>query len=451
MPGVPDSLDGGWRMRPDTYEKSSDGQISVGGVPLRQLADVFGTPLYILDYATMVDRMHAYRRALGVMNPVGLTAYAGKAFLCRAMVELVQQEGLLLDVVSGGELYTAVQAGFSPKDILFHGNVKTDGELEYGLQVGVGQFVVDSLDELVRLDRLAAQMGRYAPVLLRLTPGIDAHTHDFIRTGQFDSKFGFGMADGIADQAMEVVLGAEHLRLNGFHAHIGSQILETDPFVANAEALLTFSRGWYERAGYWPRVLDIGGGIGVRYDGVEELPSLETIVRSVETAVHRLTPSGVARPQVIMEPGRSIVAEAGATLYTIQANKVVAGGKAYVAVDGGMGDNIRPALYQARYQADVDGKAASSEVVATVAGRYCESGDILIDGAQLKDPRVGDLLVIWATGAYNYSMASTYNRVPRPAVVVVKDGAAAVWVDRESWDDVMRLDKPLTTQSRVNA
>ncbi|NMP22433.1 diaminopimelate decarboxylase [Sulfobacillus harzensis] len=440
-------------MRPDTYTKNPDGSIAIGGISLQDLAREFGTPLYILDYASIVRRMQHYRDALQSMRPAGRAAYAGKAFLCRAMVEVVQQQGLMLDVVSGGELFTALKAGFPAEQIIFHGNVKTDEELELGLTAGVGQFVVDSLSELERLDRLARRFSRQAPVLLRITPGIDAHTHDFIRTGHFDSKFGFGLADDIADQAMELALASEHVTTNGFHAHIGSQILETDPFVANAEALLRFSRRWHERAGFWPRVLDIGGGIGVRYDETDTPPVLDVIVQRVERALEALTPPDLEPPQVIMEPGRSIVAEAGATLYTVEAEKTVAGGKMYVAVDGGMGDNIRPALYQARYGAEVDGKRDDApDCVATLAGRYCESGDILIEGASLKRPQVGDLVAVWATGAYNYSMASTYNRVPRPAVVAVYEGTADLWVERETWEDVMRLDKPLKfAQRRVNA
>ncbi|MCL5115673.1 MAG: diaminopimelate decarboxylase [Firmicutes bacterium] len=439
-------------MRPDTFQQTSSGHISIGGVPVSTLAEKFGTPLYVLDYDTMVHRMQEYRNALAQLQPAGWACYAGKAFLCRAMVELVAQEGLGLDVVSGGELYTALQAGFDPKNILFHGNVKTAAELRFGLEAGVGQFVVDSLDELDRLNRIADEMGRTAPVLLRLTPGIDAHTHDFIRTGQFDSKFGFGIGDGIADEAVRRALAAERIQLNGFHAHIGSQILEGDPFVANAEALMAFSQRWHQMAGFWPRILDIGGGLGVRYTGGEEPPQLAHILRRIQGLLTEATPPGAAVPKILMEPGRSIVAEAGVTLYTVEAVKTVVGGKVYVAVDGGMGDNIRPALYQAQYAASLDGKPESTPPSAvTVAGRYCESGDILLSGVPLADPQVGDRLIVWATGAYNYSMASTYNRVPRPAVVVVRDGEVSRWVERERWEDVTRLDLPLNARKSVNA
>lgn len=431
-------------MRPTTYIKSPNGQISVGGMLLQDLAASFGTPLYVLDYETLVGRMSAYREALSHMDPPGHAHYAGKAFLCQAMASLVQQQGLGLDVVSGGELATALKAGVDPAHILFHGNVKSRQEIRMALDHGVGRLVVDSLDELRRINAMAGDRGSKASILLRITPGIDAHTHDFIRTGHFDSKFGFGLTEGLADQAVDEALASDHLHLEGFHAHIGSQILESAPFIANAEALLTFSRTWYDKCGFWPQVLDLGGGVGVKYGPTDAPPSLEPMIRQVDALVRQMTPPGQFRPQIILEPGRSIVAEAGLTIYTVEAVKTVAGNHTYVAVDGGMGDNIRPALYQAVYGAELDAKAESEpKRSVTVAGRYCESGDILIPDAELAEPMTGDRLVVWGTGAYNYAMASTYNRVPRPAVVMVRDGHAAVWVERESYDDVMRLDHPL--------
>ncbi|MCY0877631.1 MAG: diaminopimelate decarboxylase [Firmicutes bacterium] len=439
-------------MRPDSYRKLPNGQIEIGGVSLKALAATYGTPLYILDYQTLIDRMRRFRDALAGLNFRGRVMYAGKAFLCRAMVELVASEGLGLDVVSGGELTTALRAGMDPGRIVFHGNVKTREEMALALTHRVGAIVVDSLDELRRLDEMARERSAVAPILLRLTPGIEAHTHEFIRTGQFDSKFGFALKDGIADEAVSMALDLSHVRLEGFHAHIGSQILEAEPFVANAEALLQFSRGWWERTGFWPQVLDVGGGFGVRYQAQDEPPEVEPLLRRVQEAFQRLTPPGEDVPELWLEPGRSIVAEAGCTLYTIESVKQVVDEKVYVAVDGGMGDNIRPALYQAAYTAEVDGKPETSALrTVTVAGRYCESGDILIKDARLADPNVDDLLVVWGTGAYNYAMASTYNRVPRPAVVLVHDGEAFVWVERESWDDLVRLDRPLNLANSLNA
>ncbi len=435
---------GGNTVRPTTYAKGPNGQISVGGVRMQDLAAKYGTPLYVLDYETLVRQMTAYRVALSQMDPPGHAHYAGKAFLCQAMASLVQEQGLGLDVVSGGELATALKAGVDPAHILFHGNVKSRQEIQMALEQGVGRLVVDSLDELRRINAMAGDRGLKASILLRITPGIDAHTHDFIRTGHFDSKFGFGLSEGIADHAVEEALGSDHLRLEGFHAHIGSQILESAPFIANAEALLGFSRAWYDKAGFWPSVLDLGGGIGVKYGPHDVPPSLHPMVRQVDALVRQMTPPGQSRPQIILEPGRSIVAEAGLTIYSVEAVKTVAGGHTYVAVDGGMGDNIRPALYQASYGAELDAKPEFLPMKpVTIAGRYCESGDILIHEALLAEPLTGDRLVVWGTGAYNYAMASTYNRVPRPAVVAVRDGQSAVWVERESYEDLMRLDRSL--------
>lgn len=438
-------------MRPLTYEKSANGEISVGGVTLRELAHKYGTPLYLLDYATLVERMRQYREALLTLSPAGQPYYACKAFCCRAMVELVQQQGLGLDVVSGGELTTAMRSGFDAKNILFHGNVKTLRELELGLEVGVGAFVVDSLDELAQLEALAANLHRTAPVLLRLTPGIEAHTHEFIRTGQFDSKFGFATIDGIARHAVQSALQAPHLDLKGFHAHIGSQILDSHPLVENLNALLDFSQAMYHEFHYWPQILDVGGGLGVRYNELDQPPQLQRIVDAMKARLQDLTPTQPP-PKILFEPGRSIVAEAGLTLYTVQVVKRVAGGREYVAVDGGMGDNIRPALYQASYTAEMDAKPSDAPSrVVSVAGRYCESGDILIPSQSLADPQVGDLMAIWGTGAYNYAMASTYNRVPRPAVVMARDGCSQILVEGEDWEDLLRYDRPLESMNGVKA
>ncbi|MDA8193294.1 MAG: diaminopimelate decarboxylase [Thermaerobacter sp.] len=430
-------------MRPDTLEVNSRGVIRVGGIDVVQLAEEYGTPLYVLDYRTLRRYARQYRDMLAELSPPGVACYAGKAHLSVALAGFLQHEGLGLDVVSGGELYTALTAGFNPGRIVFHGNLKTEDEIRAGLEARVGYFVVDSLDELQLLGQLARARGVSQRVLLRLTPGIEAHTHEFIRTGQFDSKFGFGVAEGIADRAVAAALATAGVSLAGFHAHIGSQILEEDPFLANAEVLLTYSRHWQRARGWWPEVLDLGGGFGVRYQPEDDPPALERIMAGLRRQLRVGTPAGVAPPQIFLEPGRSIVAEAGITIYTVGATKTVPGDKRYVAVDGGMGDNIRPALYQARYQAIVDGKDPDGpREIVTVAGRYCESGDILVRDVELPPMVAGDRLVVLGTGAYNYAMASNYNRVPRPPVVVVKDGEARVWVQRESWADLTRLDRP---------
>jgi diaminopimelate decarboxylase len=280
-------------------------------------------------------------------------------------------------------------------------------------------------------------------VLLRITPGIEAHTHEFIRTGQFDSKFGFGLADGLADRAVERALDLEHVMLKGLHAHIGSQILEEDPFVMNTETLLRYGLDWNRSRGWWPEVLNIGGGFGIRYQPGDHPPRLTTVVSAINELLLHLTPKELPVPRIFMEPGRSIIAEAGVTLYRVLVKKSVPGGKHYLAVDGGMGDNIRPALYQAEYRAAIDGKVDRADMeTVTVAGRYCETGDVLMKDITLPVAAVGDLLVVFDTGAYNYSMASNYNRVPRPAVVLVHQGQDYLWVARESYQDLIRADNP---------
>lgn len=432
-------------MTPDTYVVDQSHRISVGGIRLDALAEKYGTPLYVLDQTTIVNRIRQYQEALNELTPAGQAFYAGKAFICQAMAGLLEHQGMGLDVVSGGELYTALTAGFDPSRIMFHGNVKTREEIAYALNAKVGHMVCDSLEELNRIEQEASRLDCQAPILLRITPGIEAHTHEFIRTGQFDSKFGFALTQGIADQAVLRALELPHIALKGFHAHIGSQIFDEDPFIRNAEILLNYSLQWYQEQGWWPEVLNIGGGFGVRYQSQDVAPRLAAVVGAIRSMVDRLTPNGLVPPRIFMEPGRSIIAEAGVTVYQVMVKKEVPGGKWYVAVDGGMGDNIRPALYQARYQAAIDGKAdePGTETV-TVAGRYCETGDVLIKDIALPPVSIDDLLVVFDTGAYNYAMASNYNRVPRPAVVLVADGRDELWVARETYQDMVHGDKPWT-------
>ncbi|AUW95446.1 diaminopimelate decarboxylase [Sulfobacillus thermotolerans] len=427
---------------PDTYTIDDRYHISIGGLPIRQLAQEFGTPLYVLDYETLRHRIRSFQQALQDMNPPGQAFYAGKAFLTKAMAGFLEQQHMGLDVVSGGELYTALEGGMNPSRIIFHGNVKTDEEIRFGLLRGVGYFVVDSLAELEAISRIAKEVDKPAPILLRLTPGIEAHTHAFIQTGQFDSKFGFAMQDGIHEVALQRALTLPYLELKGFHAHIGSQIFDEDPFVHNAQRLMEFMHDALERYHYWPEVVDIGGGFGVQYGPDDDPPQVSRILARVNDAMQRMTPHGYAVPTVFIEPGRAIVAEAGVTIYQVGATKTVPGGKRYAAVDGGMGDNIRPALYQASYTAQVDGKNPEDRALYTIAGRYCESGDILVKDIPLPPIEPGDYVVVFGTGAYNFAMASNYNRVPRPAVVLVYNGQASLWVKRESYEDMAHNDLP---------
>lgn len=435
-------------MVPDSFRTDESHSMWVGGVRIADLAEQYGTPLYVMDEASMRSRIESY---VSLLSDVGVNAqvfYAGKAFLCSAMAQWLRQWPVGLDVVSAGELYTALSSGFDPESIAFHGNIKTADEIRYAIQAGVRYIVVDSLAELQMVEELAGKSDRRVPILLRLTPGIDAHTHAFIRTGQFDSKFGFAMADGISDQAVALALASPHLDLMGFHAHVGSQILETEPFVANAETLLEYAQVWQRKSGWWPQVLDIGGGFGVRYNVEDDPPPLRPMFERIAQRFKAMTPPGCSVPQLAIEPGRSIVGEAGVTVYRVGAIKTVPGGKCFISVDGGMGDNIRPALYQAKYAAGLDGHGPDeARNVVTVAGRYCETGDVLLSEVTLPEAKAGDLLVTFVTGAYNYSMASNYNRVPRPAVVLVADGQSHVWVQRESWQDLVRLDRLMQSPS----
>ncbi len=432
------------------------GHLEIGQCDTVMLASEFGTPLYVMDEDMMRSRMQEYRREMAQQLPTGIVAYAGKAFLTTAMCRLVASEGLWLDVVSGGELYTAVTAGFPTARILFHGNNKTDDELMLGLEAGVGRFVVDNFRELERLAELARKKHVRPGVLLRVAPGVTGHTHQYIQTGQVDSKFGFPLVEGVHGlwAAVARTLASESLALRGLHSHIGSQINELEPFAREASALMQTMVEIRRRFGVVLPELDVGGGLGSRYSKEDNPPAIGAYIEAIAAAV-----TAVARqyeyplPMVIVEPGRSIVAEAGITLYTIGAKKVIPDVRTYLAVDGGMGDNPRPALYHATYQAVVANKAnAKATEIVTIAGKHCESGDILIWDAELAPTEPGDVLAVLSTGAYNYSMASNYNRVPRPAVVFVHGGEAELVVRRESYADIVRNDViPARLESRAAA
>lgn len=427
------------------FEVDSRGHLRIGGADAAALAARFSTPLHVLDETRVRANCRAYLDALRVSYPgPSRLLYASKALCIMATCQLAYEEGLGLDVVSAGEIYTALEAGVPAEALVFHGSNKTPDELAYGLEVGVGRFVVDNQHELDWLDRLARARGRRAEVLLRVTPGIEPHTHRAIQTGGVDSKFGFGLLDGSAEAAVRAAVAAGGLSLKGLHCHIGSQVLEIEPFVMAAEAVVRFAARM-RPAGLALEELNLGGGLGIRYLAEQEPPRREALVQALaEVVVARVCEYGLPWPTLILEPGRSIVGDAGITLYTVGAIKTVPGIRTFVSVDGGMYENPRPALYGARYEAVVAARAAEppSQVVA-VAGRCCESGDVLIWEAALPDVRQGDLLAVFATGAYAYSMASNYNRYPRPAVVFVRDGAAQVAVERETPADLVRGDRLL--------
>jgi len=418
-------------LLPDSAATTAKGRLEVGGVDLESLAAEFGTPLFVYDEATLRARCRMVVRAFGPGS-----AYATKAFLCRAMAKLAIEEGLRLDVSTGGELGVALSAGAAPDQIVFHGNNKSDAELEAVVGLGAARIVVDSFDEIDRLARLADPrgVGSGQRILVRVNPGIEAHTHEFIATGQEDSKFGFSLASGAAEKALDALRGLRGVEVVGVHAHIGSQIMRLESFARVAEVLapVVAARGLAE--------LCVGGGLGVAYLSDEKAPTIEERADAVHAECARagLTP-GV---KVTAEPGRAVVATAAVTCYRVGTVKELPGIRNYVAVDGGMSDNPRPVLYGSGYEAFLPRcVGADRPYAARIVGKHCESGDVVVAEARLpRGVKVGDVLVTPVTGAYGFSMASNYNRVGRPAVVFVGDGRARVVVRRETVDDLLRLE-----------
>jgi diaminopimelate decarboxylase len=427
-------------LLPDTSVVGPEGQLIIGGCDTLALAAEFGTPLFVYDEDFLRAQCRRYVEAFGP----DAVAYAGKAFLCTAMVRLAAEEGLHLDVATGGELHTALHAGFAPERIVFHGNNKSADELSTALDAGVGRIVADSASELDRLEDVAAAARRKPRVLLRVTPGVEAHTHEFIETGTEASKFGFTVAEGIARLAASRVAASEHLELAGLHCHIGSQIFVLDSYARAVRIVVALARE-LEQTGIAIDELNFGGGLGARYLAADPTLDIDVYARVLLDAVanSRAATGLVTEPRVMVEPGRSIVAPAALTLYRVGTIKVIPGIGTYVAVDGGMSDNPRPVLYGAGYEAYLPRRIdAPRPLAVTVVGKHCEQGDVLVSAGQLPaDVAVGDLLATPSTGAYGYSMASNYNKVPRPAVVFVRDGEARVVVRRETLDDLLRLDR----------
>ncbi len=431
------SFDGS--LLPGSATVGADGRVAIAGVDLASLAEEFGTPLYVYDEDDIRSRCRAYKAALG-----DGVAYASKAFLCVAMARLVDEEQLHLDVATGGELFVARSAGFPAGRIVFHGNNKSTAELRAALELGVGRIVVDSTDELDRLETLVAE-GLTAPrVLVRVTPGVEAHTHEYIETGTEDSKFGFGLDSGAALAAVRSVVDRGVLRFAGIHCHIGSQVFRLDSFERAVGKMVGLLRSIEAETNTTVDELNVGGGLGVRYLTDDRAPTIEEYATTIRDSIGKvLADAGVrSRPQLLTEPGRSIVAPAGITLYTIGTIKVIEGIRTYVAVDGGMSDNLRPITYGAKYETFLPARVTADRPVSvSVAGKHCEQGDIVVRDAQVPDDLVvGEVLAIPVTGAYGHAMASNYNKVTRPAVVFVRNGSARVVVRRESEADLVRLD-----------
>ncbi len=430
-------------MHQDNISINNRGHLVFAGFDTVELAREYGTPLYVMDERMIRDTIAMYRVSMeNYYQGRGLVCYASKAFSCKHIYRVCREEGIGADAVSMGELYTAMEAGFDPALICYHGNNKTPAELEYALDCGVGRIVADSFRELDLLEEIAAPKGRKAGIQLRLCPGIEAHTHDFIRTGGIDSKFGFAIELGIALEAVEHALSKPHLELRGVHAHIGSQIFQLEPFRREAEVLMGFLAEVRAKTGAVLSDLNLGGGFGIRYTQADDpVPYGQYMEAVTQTLKETCAGLDYPLPFVIMEPGRSIVGAAGITLYEIGNRREIPGVRTYLSVDGGMTDNIRYALYGAEYTFTVANRAGGDKTLtAAIAGRCCESGDLLAKEARVQQCGPGDILAVFSTGAYNYSMASNYNRVPRPPVVMLLDGTAHLAVRRESLADLVRND-----------
>ena len=424
------------------YTINDDGVMELAGFDVRELLERFGSPLVVMLEQLVRENCQAYRAKLE-KYPRARVYYASKAFLSTGFCRLIQQEGLGLDVVSWGELHTALVAGFPPEMILMHGNAKTDADLRPALEAGVGRIVIDNLDEIDRLAQLAQELDKQPSVMVRITPGVKPTTHHYIQTGQVDSKFGFNLTGGAAEQAVKKILGLSRLKLVGIHCHIGSQIFDLKPYAMAAQAMMEFYAHVQKDLGAPLDELNMGGGLGIRYAPDDCPPAVdEHLDRLHHTVLEQARRLGVAAPLLCDEPGRSIVGRAGVTLYTVQSTKRIPGVRNYASVDGGMTDNPRFALYEARHQVVAANKASQPATgLWSVSGRCCETGDMLIRDVSLPDVEAGDVLALLSTGAYTHSMASNYNRVARPAVLLAGPGRADLLVARETGEHLIGLDR----------
>lgn len=428
------------------YENLSvneQGNLTVGGVDTVTLAAQLRTPLYIMDEGVIRNNCKRFVNSIEkYYDGRGLVCFASKAFSCKEIYRIMFDEHMGTDVVSQGELYTAISAGFPGERICYHGNNKTSEELMLAIRHGVGRIVVDNITELEMLNEMAAKSRGKIGILLRIKPGIDAHTHDFVKTGQIDSKFGFALETGEAFEAVKMAISMEHLDLRGVHCHIGSQIFDVSPFELAAEVMMNFIIKVRDELGYYLRDLNLGGGFGIRYTDEDTPVPFENYMEKVSAIINSICEKNeIERPFIILEPGRSIVAEAGVTLYTVGSVKDIPNIRKYVSCDGGMTDNPRYLMYGAKYDFIIANKANEEKNdVVTIAGRCCESGDLLGENVPLQTAEAGDILASLATGAYNFSMSSGYNRVLRPAVAFIKNGKVKVAVKRETLEDIIRND-----------
>ena len=427
-------------IKPLTTVRNSNGNLEIGGCDLVSLADKYGTPLYVIDEKTLRNICHDYKKAFENYPKIRMM-YASKALCTSAVAKILDQEGFGFDTVSAGEIYTVYKSGVDMSKVLFNGNNKSYDELSLALELGVGRFSVDNFLELALLNQIASSQNKVADILLRITPGIECHTHEYIQTGHLDSKFGFDLTQ--IDDAIELILNEyKNLKLHGLHAHIGSQIFETGIYPDEIEILAKEISRIDRKYNLQLNEINIGGGLGVKYTEEDIPPSTFEIGKLIVDKLHDVIEKyNIPEPVVFLEPGRSIISTSGVTLYTVGSSKQVPHGTKYVAIDGGMADNPRPSMYQAKYSAEVANHKECDELkMVTIAGRFCESGDILIRNIELPQLDEGDILCVYNTGAYNYSMASNYNRVQKPAMVLVCDSESDIIINRESLDDIVAHD-----------
>jgi len=420
--------------------KVKNGTLYFDGCNTLELAEKYGTPLYVISENSIVEKCTEIRNTF--LNKFERTraAYAAKAFLTIEMCKIVEREGLCIDVVSGGELFTAIKSNFPPEKIEFNGNNKSILELEMAIDYNIGRIIVDGLDELGLIEGICKEKGKKANILYRITPGVKSDSHDYIVTGKKDSKFGIPLDDEIIFPAIEQAVNSEYVNFMGFHFHVGSQLQDNGSHLKALETSLKLIKDTKEEYNYVTPEINIGGGFGIIYTNADEKRTysyfLDPMMKRIEEFSKEL---GITRPDVVIEPGRSIVGEAGITLYTVGTIKDIKGIRKYVSVDGGMTDNIRPALYQAKYEGVAANKAEEPKTeTVTICGKCCESGDVLIRDAQVALLKRGDIFAIFSTGAYGYSMASNYNKNPLPAVVLVKDGESKIIVKRQSYEDMIK-------------
>lgn len=427
-------------IMPLTAKTNERGHLEIGGCDVVELAEKYGTPLYIYDEATLRSSCRQYKEAFSSYSNVSML-FASKAFMTQTMCSILAEEGFGLDVVSGGEIYTASSANFPMERCYFNGNNKSSEELELAIETGVGRITVDNFFELELLDSIAQSKNKQINILLRVTPGIECHTHEYIQTGHLDSKFGFDLTQ--LDEAIELIKERySNLNLKGLHGHIGSQIFETRVYADLVRIVAEEFARIRDKFGIVLEEMNLGGGLGVQYISEDDPPSMYEIAEVIKASLkENLVKYGLNEPKIIIEPGRSIVSNAGVTVYTAGSSKQVPEGRKYIAVDGGMADNPRPSMYQAKYYAVIANKMNEETTqTVTIAGRYCESGDILINDAHLPEAEPGDIICIFCTGAYNYSMSSNYNRVPKPAGIIVHEGQSDVIIKRETYQDLIAFD-----------